>query len=409
MKYLSALFIFLIGTALAGNPGNAQPKREFRQYLQTNATDIRDPAVNWEQVFDSSFYKNEIFWIGETHAIVNSYDAKWILFKQIHKRTGFKYYLLESSRITEIYLNNYLLTGDEKFLQRDFAARNGTMGCNMDEYEFCRKLFRYNQELPVAKRVEFVSIDIEHQYVETDQYIRSLFREPDVPGDTGDILHQSLHTKGDYRNSYRKIWMDLNADSSRYRNLLKENFETFRYLVRNINYVFLARASSNWGQTRDSMMFENYKARQVTHDFQKLKVFAYFGTIHCYLERTRHAEGIAYLIKNSTPPLKSVSVMMIYSNCMAMRPMWMMPKSRRSSQSNEMDYTTAPVNDDRWHVVGKLSQNGYNLVDITRKDSPFQRSGKFVYDLDKGKFTTDYFQYMLIIKNSPASLPFRIK
>ena len=176
MKYLSALFIFLIGTALAGNPGNAQPKREFRQYLQANATDIRDSAVNWETVFDSSFYKNDIFWIGETHAIVNSYDAKWILFKQIHKRTGFKYYLLESSRITEIYLNNYLLTGDEKFLQRDFAARNGTMGCNMDEYEFCKKLFRYNQDLPVGKRVEFVSIDIEHQYVETDQYIRSLLK-----------------------------------------------------------------------------------------------------------------------------------------------------------------------------------------------------------------------------------------
>ena len=391
---------------------DAQSNKEYIVYLKNNSLDIKDTAANWNLVLDSSFYRNDFFWIGETHAIKFSYDAEWILFRHLHEKTGFKFYLLEAGYISELYLNRYLETGDEHYLNMDFDSKKGTMGCNMDAYEFYRKLYQYNLELPKGKRIEFVSIDIEHQYRETDKYIRSLFENHDIPKDPGDFVNIFLKTKGDYQNLYKNLSDDLSSDSVKYKLILESDYPIFWYLVRNINYCFLAYDVRNspkreqWNQTRDSLMFENYKIRLLTHDFKKLKVFAYFGTSHCYLEKTKNTIWIASQVKNSDPTIKSTSIMMLYSDCMAMRPGWLNPKYQRKASKENKDYVNVPINDDPKNLHRKASRGDFTLFNIINTPTTFKCAKIFLYDTDNEKSMRDYFQYVLLIKNSPASIPF---
>ncbi len=405
MKYRISFFLLMMEMVFIVNL-NAQSKKEYMHYLVNNSIDIQVPEPDWNLVFDSSFYRNEIFWVGETHAIKYSYDAKWILFRELHKKTGFRYYLLEAGFITEIILNKYLETGDEKYLKMDFDTKAGTLGWNKDAYEFYHTLYQFNQSLPKDNRIEFVSIDIEHQYAETDKYIRSLFQNREIPKDTLDPLGKFLQTRGDYQNSYKKLWIDLSSDSAKYKTVLGSDYSAFWYMVRNINYLFLARGSANWGLTRDSLMFENYKTRCRTHDFQKSKVFAYFGNFHCYMEKTKHAQPIASLIKSATPAMKSTSIMMIYADCKAMTPIWLLPKTRQWSKYKSTDFVDIAVNEDPKEILSKSCGTGYTLFNIVEKSSPFISSKLFIKDIENGKHTSDYFQYILLIKDSPASIPY---
>ena len=411
MKYRLTLFVLLVELALIVKL-NAQSKKEYVQYLKNNSLDIKNPDADWNLVLDSSFYNNDFFWVGETHAIKFSYDAEWILFRHLHEKTGFKYYLLEAGYISELYLNRYLETGDEHYLNMDFNSKKGTMGCNMDAYEFYRKMYKYNQELPKEQRVEFVSIDIEHQYDETDKYIRSLFENHDVPKDTSDFVNIFLNTRGNYKNIYKTLFVDLHSDPAKYKSILTSDYPVFWYLVRNINYCFQAYEVRNspdreqWNRTRDSLMFENYKIRLLTHDFKNSKVFAYFGTNHCYLENSKNTRWIASLIKNSNPAIKSASIMMLYSACKAMRPAWLNPKYKRKSSKENKDYVNVAMDNDSKNLHRKASRGDYTLFNITNTATTFKSSKIFLNDIDNDKFMRDYFQYILLIKDSPPSLPY---
>ena len=192
--------------------------------------------------------------------------------------------------------------------------------------------------------------------------------------------------------------------------IFKSDYSTFWYLVWNINYTFQAyeviNSPKQWDQTRDSLMFENYKIRLLNHAFMKSKVFAYFGTNHCYLEETKNIHWIASLIKNSNPALKSTSIVMLYSGCKAMRPIWLFPKNKRISSKENKDYVNFSVDGDSKNIHRKSSRGNYILFNIINTATTFKTSKIFLNDTDNDKFMRDYFQYILLIKDSPASVPY---
>ncbi|MCX6287548.1 MAG: hypothetical protein NTY96_10580 [Bacteroidetes bacterium] len=405
MKFRLLLFILLTDLMLPLHL-NAQSTKQYVQYLKNNSIDIKVTGADWDKVADSSIYRSEIFWVGEAHAIQYSYDAVWILFRYLHAKTGFKYYLLESGYFSELYLNKYFDTGDENYLKMVFNATKGTMGCNKDAYEFYRKLYSYNQELDKENRIEFLSIDIEHQYVETDQYIRSLFDNRDLPKDSCDFINIFLSKQGEYKNLYHKLADDMKAHPDKYQTILQNECFTTWYLVRNINYLFRAHNSANFDKTRDSLMLENFKIRLLTHDFKKSKAFAYFGTSHCYLDKTKQVDWIASLIKKYSPALKSTSIMMLYSNCKRMIPAWLLRKTGHLRISKNKDFVNVTWESDSKNILRKSSGEGYTLFNIAKKGSIFTSSKKFVDNIADAQFTTDYYQYILLIKDSPASIPY---
>ncbi|MEI7492155.1 MAG: hypothetical protein WCK92_12205 [Bacteroidota bacterium] len=401
---LWVLFLFIAAVPAAGL--NGQSKKEYIRYLKNNAVDIKDTAASWDAVADSSFFKSDIFWVGETHAIQFSYDALWILFRRIHEKTGFRYYLLESGYFSEYYLNRYFESGDEGFLKTVFIATKGTMGCNDDAYEFYRKLYRYNQGLPPGQRIEFVSIDIEHQCVETDKYIRSIFMKFERPKDTADFINQFLAGQGSYKIPYKKLAADMEAYPAKYQDMLKDKYSTVQYIVRNINYLYLAKQSANWGKTRDSLMLENFKTRLGAFDLKKAKIFAYFGTVHCYLSRSRHGEMIASLIKQNFPSLNCSSVMMLYTDCSRTMPAWLLRETGHTHFPKDKEFVNIRFDNDPRHILRGASGAGYTLFNIDRPGSVFRSSGLYVDDIDSGFHTADYFQYIVFIKDSPASIPY---
>jgi len=400
MKNKSPFYLLLLAFALISSL-HAQSRREYRHYLQNNSIEIKDSGTQWDSVFDSSFYANNFFWVGETHGIRYSSEVEWIILTHVHKKTGFKYVLLEAGFSSEIYLSRYFKTGDEKYLNMLFSSIKGVMGCTIENFEYYRKLYRYNLKLPDEKKLECVSIDIEHQYKEADNHVRSLLQKHDMPGDTSDFIHVFLHTGDDYKNVYARLFEDIQADSAKYKLLLKSDYPTFWYMVRNINFLFLAKASANREKTRDSLMFENYKIRLTDHDFIRLKTFACFGSRHCYLDTLNSTRYIASFIDRSNPAIQSTTVLLGYSGCEMLLSKGYLSKHKQTPLKEYDKYVVLTYDNDPKNIYRRSSKGDYTLFDIRNTDSIFY------YKKDSLKPMRDYFHFIVLIKGSPAKIPYK--
>jgi hypothetical protein len=405
MKYRYILFAFIIKMFFAQH-ALSQTIDEYIKYLKNNSVSIKDTTENWNVVLDSSFYSNNFFWIGEAHGIKYSYDALWILLKQIHKNTGFKYFLLENGYITELYIKKYMETGDENYLIKNFNALNGTPCCNKSAFNFYRKLYDYNQRLPKNDRIELISIDIELQYKETDKYIRRVLVQNQTSLDSADFIYEFIHSSEDYKNLYAQLAHDIKQDSIKYKALLNNDYNDFKYMVRNINYLFIARKSGNWRETRDSLMFENYKTRLHNHDFISSKTFAFFGKSHCYLNKTKNYTTIASLINDSKSEIKSTSIVLLYSKCESMKPIWKKSQDIPKSQKINDNYFKASYDDDLKNVYKKAIKESFSLINIWDTKVSFWTARFSQYGIDSDSSLNDYFDYFLLIKNSPATEPY---
>lgn len=243
---------------------------------------------NWATFYNKDFYQNQIFLIGERHGIAYSYDALWLMFKQIKAQTNFTYYLLEAPLYWETYLNQYLDTGNETFLKKTFLEAKGTFYANQNFYNFYKKLYTYNQALPAQDRIRFISLDVEHQYRYSHAQLLTQFDQ-----------HVKMHTDtcafirlfyqlnpektGNYQKAYQHYQQAFEKDSLQLQQELGSAYQTIHYLIRNINYKFIAMADKH-DLARDSLMYENFKTRTRSLDIQTHRAFGFMGIDHCYLE-----------------------------------------------------------------------------------------------------------------------------
>lgn len=93
-----ALFFLMIGTLvfIVYQLTYVHTKQLLLPYLQANKLDLTTKNPDWATFYNKDFYQNQIFLIGERHGIAYSYDALWLMFKQIKAQTNFTYYLLEA-------------------------------------------------------------------------------------------------------------------------------------------------------------------------------------------------------------------------------------------------------------------------------------------------------------------------
>jgi len=372
-------------------------------YLITNRINLQDSLINWDLVFDSTFYEKDIYWLGEAHGIKYSYDALWILFKHIHEKVKFRYFLIESGYPAEFYLNKYLETGNEELLNISFESFRGGFNNNQNLFDFFCKLYKYNQNLDPKDRIKVVALDYTQNNIFSSRFLRSLLLEHvqclELPRVGNKFVNKPIKNTDRLLHIYEQLYADLLNDKSKYVNCLDSSYFAYQYTLRNITSSWISELT-NFLDVREVLMFDNFKIRNQDLDFKKNKAFAYFGSNHCYLEKTKGFESFSSRIKKSDPQLSIVSIVMKYAKSKTRAPI------NTTLLSIILPDTKGSINwpfSNNWNIPTKLWDDNISLISLNKDLSPFQKSRWFILGYLNGFHTTDYFQYVVFIKNSPAA------
>ena len=118
---------------------------------------------NGSKNLDVDYDKYDLFVSGEWHATQKNFDVQMSIIKNLSENSDLKYIIAEDSMGNAMCINNYLHTGDISKLDVVFESLKGTFAGNNESYEFYKKLYEFNKNLPENKKITYLGMDIEHQ------------------------------------------------------------------------------------------------------------------------------------------------------------------------------------------------------------------------------------------------------
>ncbi len=230
----------------------------------------------------------DFFISGELHGVISNYKIRIRLLKFFHKNAGARYYVIEMGKSRAYLLNQFLLTGDEKFI----------LPSHILEEPFWHELYEYNATLDVKEKLIVLGVDFER--VESFIKVMKLLL-PNKAAPQGiqkgikyimEIIAKKI-AGGERVKLARKIRQDLEENESIYQEYFGMDFTAFKDII--MNDVPITSKTS-----RDKHMVKNLVNyyRQVP----KGKYYAQFGMSHVNLSLGHFA---AQLNDNTSSPINN--------------------------------------------------------------------------------------------------------
>lgn len=396
----------------------AIPDEEYIKYLKNNVTnlDIEDnDDFSSFKLLNENLENKEVFLIGEEHDVKDNYKIYFKALKYFKEKTNFKYLLCEIPYLNGKRLNEYLKTGDEKLINNISI---------LEKKEFWNKLYKYNSSLKNEDKIIVVGTDTSDMSVALP-YLTETLSNKELPKELEEdftllkdyknhmdkiFAMDDVQGENEYFNSYKenksrffKVYDSIKNKKDSYEKVLKESMFEFEYVLDNIkNLIDIQDKYQEYVQTnnfaviqrvRDLKMYENFK--KLYENYPKGKYFGQFGLTHVYQKEILGINNLATKMDEENSPLhnKVLSIACFYDDCY-------------SSRRGQEPFSSYKIN----NIFDKYLKTNATLIKIDGKNSPFSKELKwdFIYEpygkAEEG-VTTDYFQYMIIIKNSEAATP----
>ncbi len=377
------------------------------EYLEKNHTNIiLDNNFNEKnfELLNSSLNKNDIFLAGEGHGIKINYDLQFSLLTYFNKAAGVKYLLIETGYGISGLINKYLETGNEEILDYIYAHSKGAFECNKESYNFWKRVRAYNSTLPSEKRIKAIGIDMERPLVITFKYLQSLIPDYNTPAIISDRI-QSLKTSldnvqylkiDDVKQMVESLKKDVESNKDAYIHYFSVNFFDFNYILDNIlNTIHSVADESKEYERREHYMFDNFT--KVYNYLPKGKYFGQFGLEHIlqgeYESHIGKFDRLAKrMSKNNESPVKNkvISIAYEYKDCYRMEGDKELPAGYNFYDTN---------------VLNQYAKEDIAIFKLNSKNSPYKNRVYFMKESTVGT-TLDYFQYIILIKNSRGTTPF---
>lgn len=408
--FFSILLIACITSGCASNPTftASTPEDEINNFLKQNHSNLdlsKKNHNNGFNIMDSDIDKASVILAGEAHAIATNYTLKLALLKYLNEKHNVRCLLGEMGYSQSCYINEYLELGDESKLKLVYNDLEGTSSWSKEDYDFWIELRKYNLTLPESERIKVIGIDIEHQVIPACEYLNSILPSTTPPKEIQSAI-KSYTDSYNLRmsetiiiNAIENLQSDTKAKPDIYRRYLGSKYFDFSIVLDNIvnslnKYASSTIADSN--KIRESSIYSNFK--RVYSHFPNEKYFGQFGMEHVYQRACSSYMGdeprFAMYLNSSDSPVKGkvLSIAYGYDNCLYM--------------NKQQNYDGVPADS----VINDISiLNNYSKTDTTvfklnGDNSPFSSKTYFVKD-PNGGYTTDYFQYIILIRNSKSTLP----
>ncbi len=389
-------------------------------YLRTHQETAASPAALRFGLFDSAFYRNRLFLLGEAHGCAVPQAIDLALLRHLNARAGVRHYVAEIDPAQAYYFNQYLTTGDEAPLQAVFAYWAGTAQWgNQEFYDKVRAIRALNDSLPPDRRIRFVGIDRTQDVALTGRLVTELVATmpAELQATPGLDSLQRLLAQGDDAPAATLAPLARRVAQRLPIHLSAPNLPTapLPRLLQDLGYLEAPRVR------RDSAMLLNLAAAYATHQIEPTdKLYGLWGVGHVAQGLINGSRVMAGLVKQSALPCADgvVSLVTFLLDSEMMIPAGAAPAWLRDPK---VPYRLFPMSQDGPLVFAAgvrdlreaTAPNTVTLFRLDAPDSPYRRSGRLtearaplfgqsMLPTQPNAATTDYFQYALLVRNSPA-------
>ncbi|KPU27706.1 hypothetical protein TR13x_04075 [Caloranaerobacter sp. TR13] len=376
----------------------------INSFLEKNSSsvDLKDGSLTGLSIFDNDIDKYDVFLAGESHAIAKNYDIQLALLKYFNQKADVRYLLGEMGYSKSAFINEYMETGNEELLELIYRNLKGTASWNKESYEFWKKLRKYNMTLPENKKIKVIGIDIEHQVKTALIYLYSIIPNREIPESIKPTIERFKNSKNNIKNKdeLRKLIHLLRDDMKNneiiYKEYFGDKFFDFSIVVDNIENSINAY-EADFDIIREQSIYDNFK--RVYNQLPKGKYFGQWGLEHVY-QRLCHSymdekDRFAMYLNRDDSPVKDkvLSIAYGYINCFRMT--WGKKYGVKRNVSAIKDIG----------ILNRFAKTDITIFRLIGTDSPFNKKLYFVKK-PIGGVTTDYFQYVILIKDSKGTTPF---
>ncbi|QLG43973.1 TraB/GumN family protein [Costertonia aggregata] len=350
---------------------------------------------------DNTFYKNKLFLVGEVHEVETSPRIDFALFTQLNEKIKVDIYLAEMDVAQGYYLQEYINGSNSITLKNILKKWPVYIGSVSEQYRNkWLKMRTYHTQLPKSSKFKLVGID----RIADFELIRRLLKEK-LP----EKYHKGIHSE---QNSLI-IWSKERLNSIIEKEKQRFDSNTLN-LLNNIEYNL-----SNYKKirNRDTFMYQNFKRLYAQDQWENKNIYGGFGFSHTL---QAYDNTFAGLVKKDTTLLytnKMVSLNTLYVDSKLTvdsksLPKFMQDKGKaftrfKYSQDNRLFMYIKGIAD--YKKVSK--PNTISLINLSAKGSPYLNSTRGTkvkklitiweaYDILDDTSTTDYAQYILLVRNA---------
>jgi hypothetical protein len=414
-------FTLFLTLLIAGLNTYAQPQN---QYLNNHKADVTT-GITASDVLDKDFFNHQVFLLGEIHGVQKPQELDFNLLKLLNNKAGVTTYVAEFDFAKAYFLNQYLQTGNEKLIDTVFADWNAqnAQWANIDFQQKIRNIRQLNMTLPAAKKITFVGIDqIQNPALAADFFEAVL------------SSHNLQNLKPRFTNLItllRKPKSDTllaSAASQLLDKLNTENNQGYYRPVYNQILFALKNCTNSTARSRETVLYNNFKYLYKQLGWSKQKLYGFWGFAHVLQAKTNSGKARSFavaLLNDTELDLKGkiVSIACLYSESKMMMPTAFLPpmiqeKGKRYSAITQFNNDGPLMNITNLVPFKAVSQpNTATLFKLDGKDSPYftekadikygafmPKNQQIMLD-EEGKYLADYFQYLILIRNSPATTP----
>lgn len=421
-------------------------------YLISNSqkVDLNQPSF---QLFNEEFYKNDLFFFGFVHGSAAPQKLDYELLIHLYEK-GVRYYAPEIGYSYAYFLNHYLETGDESYLNyvlEDAIRSRVPQDASLEFKEKWKNIYAFNKTKKRVDKITIIGTDYSQLNITHLAHL--------APKDkTGIALIDSLHLfkalpkyksttiwSGKKIQKSDKKWEYFFPTSDGY--LFQERFlkaysknkkQMLKAFGKNAKEVEIAISinEQNKDKGRENAIFLNYKRLILPLIKKGKKIYSNYGFAHVLQEKINGHSYLANRLKDSlNNEIKLTTILGLMANSEVL-------KERKASRGKKIyirDYKFHGVDyngyktSKSWDGDSILERvNGISMLKRISKDndvtlfkldgdtSPFEellffidykryRESLFrkgIWQTEKGSSTTDYIQYILFIQESKSNRPY---
>ncbi len=379
-------------------------------------------AANPFPLFDDSFYRNQLFLLGESHGFQSPQAVDLALLRHLNQRVGLRHYLAEVDASQARLLNQYLQTGDTTLLRRVFSrwVKQKAQWGNADFYRKIQRIRGLNQTLPNRRHIRFVGIDRIQDNALAADHLSSLLATARLSSDDRSVVDTLLiQLSGNRPDSVvgatvLPLLNRFKADSATYQRILKSTYTETRQLLTNIGWLKTI-------PSREATLFANFT--EVLPSLNGEKLYGLWGFFHVLQEKpVNSGKPLACRIRESNLYLhdKIVSITFAYLDSFMMLPSSYLPvearvPGQRLSPVSLFNNDGKMMHTEGIDVMRRLTQpHSVTLFALDRPGS-FARTTplRIRYssamaqriEFNPSLPMTAYFQYVMLVRDSPMTEP----
>ncbi|MEQ8415922.1 MAG: hypothetical protein RIB71_15695 [Imperialibacter sp.] len=396
---------------------SAQSKKDC---LKENRFDLMTNEVNFPQ---TDF---KIVGFGAYHGSAKTETAEIALLQSLTNTGTISYYLPETDFAIAHYFNSYLTSGDT-VLPKDLVNHYGVrvpQDKTVETYNKWKALKQLNDQLPAENKLTVVGIDLIVTYKYTCQLLLEIIDRQTVESPTldrvadmlaADTTDYSPYYDSDSKAVMRELVAAYETAPDSFSKGINDPF-IFKHLISNLKVTFEVFSSK-----REETIYNNYVGLSELFDFKNKPQFLRFGFFHLEKEREDgNASFFTMLIENGIYPREQVIAVIGYLT--KSRVLWDVvydDNNQYKSHTTEGGFGIGDYKKEYFLGIANLKKtkvsditlfrlNNTNtpyadgepdLIEVVMKDEP--SNGEAV----KGKSTTDFVDYAVLISNSKASRP----